>query len=173
MGDFTPYGMFLLGVLGTAHCLGMCGPLVLALPAGRGRIWSHLLYHAGRITTYTIVGAVLGALGSGVAALSGLAADDPMSAVARVQVAVSLVSAALLGWLGLARLGIVGEPSWMAVATPTKVPGFARVLRRATAGGSFALVALGLLLGLLPCGLSFAAFAAALAAGGAPESTLR
>ena len=172
MGDWTPYGMFLLGLLGTAHCLGMCGPLVLALPASRGRLRSHLLYHAGRITTYTIVGAVLGAIGSGLVGLSSLSSEDPMGTVARVQVVVSLGAAVLLGWLGLARLGIMAEPSWMAMATPSRVPGFSRVLRRAAAGGSLSMVGLGLVLGLLPCGLSFAAFAAALPSGGAAQGAL-
>lgn len=172
MGDLAPYGMFLLGLLGTGHCLGMCGPLVLALPATRGRLRNHLLYHAGRITTYTIVGAALGGLGAGLQALSASATTDPMAVVARIQVGISLLAAALLGWLGLARLGIVAEPGWMAVATPTRLPGFSRVMHRAVRGESLAMFGLGLVLGLLPCGLSFAAFAAALPAGSAASGAL-
>ncbi|MBW2523950.1 MAG: sulfite exporter TauE/SafE family protein [Deltaproteobacteria bacterium] len=172
MGQWTPYGMLLLGLLGTAHCLGMCGPLVLALPASQGSFVRHLLYHAGRITTYTIVGTILGGVGAGVAELTSRTADDPMGAVAQAQVVVSLVAAALLGWLGLARLGILAEPAWLAVATPSRVPGFSRVLGRASAGSHLGMAGLGLVLGLLPCGLSFAAFAAALGTGSALEGGL-
>ena len=152
-------------MLGTGHCVGMCGPLVLALPGRHGRLRAHLLYHLGRITTYTIVGAVLGAVGAELAGLGGDGSD--LGAVAQLQVVVSLVSAALLLLFGLVRLGVIGEPAWMAVASPAKLPGFSGVQRRAARGGpGVSLVLLGLMLGLLPCGLSFAAFAAALPAGG-------
>lgn len=167
MGDWDLYSLFLLGLLGTGHCLGMCGPLVLALPGRHKRVRSHLLYHAGRITTYTIVGAVLGALGAGLVALEAPTSGDPMGSVARLQVGLSIVSAALLGWFGLARLGVVREPGWMSVASPSFLPGLMRVQRGAAKGGGLSMFLLGLMLGLLPCGLSFAAFAAALPAGGA------
>ena len=51
--------MFALGLLGTGHCLGMCGPLVLALPWSSRGITSHLAYHMGRVTTYVVVGALV------------------------------------------------------------------------------------------------------------------
>ncbi|MBW2455311.1 MAG: sulfite exporter TauE/SafE family protein [Deltaproteobacteria bacterium] len=164
--DWQLYSMVALGLLGTGHCVGMCGPLVLALPGRHGRLRAHLLYHLGRITTYTIVGALLGAIGAGLAGLGDGDGSD-LGAVAQVQVVVSLISAALLLLFGLVRLGVVGEPAWMAVASPAKLPGFAGVQRRAAKGqAGVSLVLLGLMLGLLPCGLSFAAFAAALPAGG-------
>ena len=57
--------MFLLGLLGSGHCLGMCGPLVLAFPARQGTRGAHVAYNVGRVTTYTILGALLGSLGAG------------------------------------------------------------------------------------------------------------
>jgi sulfite exporter TauE/SafE len=171
--DWKLYSMVVLGLLGTAHCVGMCGPLVLALPMRRGRVSAHLLYHLGRITTYTIVGAVIGAFGARVGHLdSGGSAD--LGGMARMQVVLSLIAAALLLLFGLVRLGIVNEPSWMAAASPAKLPGFAAVQRRVVTGHrGVSMVLLGLMLGLLPCGLSFGAFAAALPAGGAWQGALR
>ena len=173
LGDWRIYSMAALGLLGTGHCVGMCGPLVLALPARHGRLSAQVLYHVGRITTYTIVGAVLGAVGAGLAGLGdGDGAD--LGRMAQVQVVLSIISAALLLWFGLGRLGILREPAWMAVASPAKLPGFAGVQRAASTGRpGVSMVLLGLMLGLLPCGLSFAAFAAALPAGGAWQGGAR
>jgi len=171
--DWQLYSMVVLGLLGTGHCVGMCGPLVLALPGRQGRLRAHLLYHLGRITTYTIVGAILGAIGAGLTGL-GHAEGAQLGSVAQLQVVLSLVAAALLLLFGLVRLGVIGEPAWMAVASPARLPGFAGVQRRAAKGrAGVSMVLLGLMLGLLPCGLSFAAFAAALPAGGPVQGGAR
>jgi|GEM_PF-4664783 len=58
---------FLMGAAGSLHCMGMCGPLALSLPLPQqdvaGRLKGGLLYNAGRITTYTLLGLVLGSFG--------------------------------------------------------------------------------------------------------------
>ncbi|MCX6351933.1 MAG: sulfite exporter TauE/SafE family protein [Bacteroidetes bacterium] len=57
---------FLLGITGTIHCVAMCGPLILALPFNQNTstAWvKRLLYHAGRITSYAIIGMAVGAIG--------------------------------------------------------------------------------------------------------------
>jgi sulfite exporter TauE/SafE len=59
--------VFLAGILGTAHCLGMCGPMVLGLSSDSAR-WSQafirqLLYSCGRIFTYTFLGLLAGFCG--------------------------------------------------------------------------------------------------------------
>ncbi|TCZ74859.1 sulfite exporter TauE/SafE family protein [Flaviaesturariibacter aridisoli] len=58
---------FLIGAAGSLHCLGMCGPLALSLPLpGRtmgARLKGGLLYNGGRITTYALLGLVLGTVG--------------------------------------------------------------------------------------------------------------
>ncbi|GGA94706.1 sulfite exporter TauE/SafE family protein [Puia dinghuensis] len=58
---------FLLGLLSSLHCVGMCGPLLLALPVQRlnpaARTLTPLLYHAGRILTYSLGGLLFGLLG--------------------------------------------------------------------------------------------------------------
>ena len=157
--------MFMLGFLGTGHCVGMCGPLVVSIPTQSGRFLPHLAYNTGRIITYTLIGAVLGSLGSGIEALAGSGSREYLEVVAGVQVAFSVFAGAMLLWLGLARIGLVAEPRWMAIPSPSKLPGFALIRRDATTGNSVVSAGLfGLVLGLLPCGLSYAAFARALAA---------
>ena len=60
---------FTLGLLGSLHCVGMCGPLALAMPyqaATRlGTAANVLLYNAGRILTYALLGLFIGTLGKG------------------------------------------------------------------------------------------------------------
>ena len=60
---------FLLGLLGSLHCVGMCGPIALALPVKQTswgtRLGSSLLYNSGRILTYSFLGLLLGLLGMG------------------------------------------------------------------------------------------------------------
>jgi len=149
--------MFLLGLLGTGHCVGMCGPLVLALPARSGQLWPQLLYHLGRVTTYSALGAALGAAGQGLGALA---------LTSKMQLGLSILAAGLLLMFGLARLGLIREPALLSVADPGRIPGISSLRR--LAGGDrpgLAYLPLGLALGLLPCGLSYAALARALPAG--------
>ena len=58
----------IMGAVGTFHCIGMCGPLALALPVvtdnSTSRFFSTLLYNLGRVTTYSVLGAFFGIAGS-------------------------------------------------------------------------------------------------------------
>ena len=156
-------GFLTLGLLGGfGHCVGMCSPFVLfvsrryAPPEGgrRAAFAAQLWYTLGRVVTYAILGALAGALG-GVVQLAG--------ALLGVQRAASVVAGGVL---------VV----WAVVALADLVPGFA------TGGGLFAKVAarlkgrvpghpfaVGLFLGLLPCGLLYSAVIAAVARGGPLE----
>jgi len=164
--------MLMLGLLGTGHCVGMCGPLVLALPGRSGRLLPHLLYHLGRILTYTVVGALLGGIGQGLASALGAAADS-LDVVAYVQLGLAALAALFMAVLGLARLGLIPEPALLGLASASKIPGFQLVQARAAGGGAlWSYLPLGLMLGLLPCGLSFGAFARALPAGGLLEGAV-
>ncbi|MCJ7830441.1 MAG: sulfite exporter TauE/SafE family protein [Desulfobacterales bacterium] len=168
----TLSAMFMLGLLGTGHCVGMCGPLVVAFPARTGRWGPQAAYHLGRIATYACIGALMGGAGRLLAAAAP-GGGPSLGALARIQVLFSLVAAVFLTILGLCRLGLLREPDWFALASPQRIPGFSRLLKSPTAPGSAVDMFLaGLALGLLPCGLSFAAFARALPAGGAAEGGL-
>lgn len=159
--------VFMLGLLGTGHCVGMCGPLVVAFPGQTGRLAAHLAYHAGRLTTYTIIGALMGVVGSGLIRLAGSVGRDPLAWISAVQVGISVLAGSLLLVLGLSRLGLIGEPGWMALPVPTRLPGWRHVMARPPDQRSNGdLFLMGLVLGGLPCGLSYAAFAKALAEAG-------
>ncbi|MEW6441293.1 MAG: sulfite exporter TauE/SafE family protein [bacterium] len=165
--------LFLMGAAGTGHCIGMCGPLVLAIPGQAGRLFPHLLYHSGRLSTYAATGAAVGAAGAALTGMAGDAAGGIVGSVARVQVVCSLFSAAFLLAFGLLRLGILQEPAWLARGSPSRIPGFRAVLQAVMAGKSrAAILAFGWMMGFLPCGLSYAAFAMAMPAGGAGAGAL-
>lgn len=157
--------LFMLGLLGTGHCIGMCGPLVVALPGQTQRVSAHLAYHAGRLITYGIIGAVMGAAGSGLIHLASTIGGDPMVWMTRVQVGIGLLAGLFLLFFGLSRLGFVAEPRWLAIAVPNRLPGWRGLISKAADRRSnMDLFLMGLLLGGLPCGLSYAAFARGLAA---------
>jgi sulfite exporter TauE/SafE len=171
--DMNLYSMFLLGLFATGHCIGMCGPIVLAVPARAGKIAAHLLYHTGRVMTYVIIGAILGGIGSGFADLTGAADGLYLARVARLQMLFSILAAVFMLIFGLSRLGLIREPAWMSEASPAKIPGFRNVQKEIMAGKRIAAYFLyGLVLGFLPCGLSYAAFAMALPSGGSLKGAL-
>lgn len=59
---------FVMGLAGSFHCIGMCGPLALALPVSHkndlSRVTGGLLYNSGRIFSYSVLGLLFGSLGS-------------------------------------------------------------------------------------------------------------
>ena len=59
---------FLMGLLGSVHCIGMCGPLIMALPFSQKnnfQKWASLfLYHFGKIASYALLGVLFGLFGS-------------------------------------------------------------------------------------------------------------
>ena len=55
---------WVMGFVGSTHCIGMCGPLALALPVKSetvlGRLFNSLVYNLGRVTTYAFYGSLIG-----------------------------------------------------------------------------------------------------------------
>jgi sulfite exporter TauE/SafE len=159
-----------LGLLGSGHCVAMCGGIATALelavaPTTRSRATVRAGYQAGRLTGYATAGALAGGLGAG---LFTLAQADTAIALSRLLTAAMLV---LLGlyltglWRGpLAALERQGLRAWQAVAPVRR-----RLLPVRGAGGAWRL---GLLWGFLPCGLVYSALALALAAGSAGSGAL-
>jgi uncharacterized protein len=65
------FGIVGASLVGSLHCAGMCGPFVAFYAGGdtshgRGRALSHLAYHAGRLVTYTLLGAIAGSIGAAI-----------------------------------------------------------------------------------------------------------
>lgn len=60
-------GAFIIGALGSVHCVGMCGPLALSLPlvnnGRKSKTVSILLYNSGRVVTYSFFGVLFGIIG--------------------------------------------------------------------------------------------------------------
>lgn len=54
---------FLVGLIGSTHCIGMCGPLLLAVPVQKAENW--IYYHLGRILMYGLLGLMMGIIGKG------------------------------------------------------------------------------------------------------------
>lgn len=144
---------FLLGLVGSLHCAGMCGPIALAIPSNVKSTSRFLLdrfaYNFGRVSTYCLLGVLLGLVGKSFTLFG-------------VQRWVSLTTGVLI----LVAL-IVGSKISIAarVAQPVAVLKnlLAKFLRAPSLTSSFML---GLLNGFLPCGLVYAACAGAIATSG-------
>lgn len=140
------------GLLGTGHCLGMCGSLVAALGlAGGGRRRGplfHLLYNLGRILTYTVIGAAVGWLGSAVAY------TDIFSHVSRL---VLVASDLFVIGLGLGTAGLFARFNLMQLEFSGLVPALSRTAARiGRTPGPLVGFPLGLVMGFLPCGFLYA-----------------
>ena len=160
MPDSGFIALFLVGLLGGTHCVGMCGGIVGALSMGGPARWSmHFAYNGGRIFSYTLAGALAGALG---AATLGLEQQWPIRQV------LFLLANLMLIALGLYLLGVTralafteraGQRLWRHLQPMTR-----RFLPARTVAQAFPL---GLLWGWLPCGLVYSALVSALSAGSA------
>lgn len=157
--------IFLAGLAGSMHCVGMCGGFACALGGdARGPVESvlrHGVYNLGRLSSYTFIGALAGYAGL---LLVGPAGDASMASAA--QRALAVVSGLLMVYIGLQFLGVL-----KAALAPDRwfgVEALALALRRLVrAPGRAAPLALGVLNGLLPCPLVYA-FAAQAASSGGP-----
>lgn len=135
---------FLLGFAGSLHCVVMCSPLNRAVG---GSAWNdRLLYHSGRILTYASTGGLLALVGS----LPVLEKGQKIFAVA---VGVLLILAAFGGWV---RLRIPVASGALAGISRALRSRFGQLLRTATPASRFGL---GVINGLLPCGLTALALA--------------
>jgi uncharacterized protein len=143
----------LLGLVGSLHCAGMCGPLALALPtAGNttpGYVLGRVAYNVGRIVTYCLLGIVF-----------GLAGRTFLMAGLQRWVSIALGVALLLGLFASRRLALWRPVTSGVNQLKSRMAGLLR--QRSFA----ALAVLGLLNGLLPCGLVYVACAGAAATGG-------
>jgi hypothetical protein len=142
---------FIIGLLGSLHCIGMCGPLALALPATRTDfVTGRIIYNAGRVVTYMLLGTIFGIVGQ-TFALAGF--QRGLSIAAGL-----FMLAAAFGWHRLAAPPV----SFLRGA-------WSRLIALKT---RTALFGIGLLNGLLPCGLVYVALAGAAATGSALRGLL-
>ncbi len=152
-----------LGFLGSFHCVGMCGPIAMALPLGREtqfkRIAGTLLYNLGRVTTYGVFGLLFGLLGKGFV-IGGY--QQGLSVVLGVLILLTLLFPKQLN----------SETRLTKVILPlvSKVKSLLGNLFKRTSYPSLYLI--GVLNGLLPCGLVYLGVAGAIATGEAWKGSL-
>ena len=150
--------VFVAGILGTAHCLGMCGPFVLAIGGASagwlGALTRQLTYTAGRVFTYSVLGAVAGYGGARLSSIAPTLVNLP--AVLAIAAGVLLVYQGLkvAGWLP--RLSQRSGKTSMATCLAGGFLG--QFLRQPGASGVFLA---GLFTGLMPCGLLYGMLALA------------
>ena len=150
---------FVTGLLGSGHCIGMCGGLVAALSisgAGKqGGVLFHLFYNTGRITTYAAVGWLVGWLGS------AFAYANTLAGVTRGLLLGSDLFVIVLG-LGSAGLFSRLKFNFMQLDFPGPVQKITILVNRLKKlPPVLASLPLGLIMGFLPCGFLYAMVIAA------------
>jgi sulfite exporter TauE/SafE len=154
---------FIMGAVGSFHCIGMCGPLALALPISHrsdwGRVVGGLTYNTGRIVTYSLLGLILGFAGEYLIA-------------AKYQSALSIA-------LGVLILLYLFTPKKITASSAIVVKANKPFLKLRTALGKLftskqysSLFAIGVLNGLLPCGMIYLAVTSSFLTGSAVKGSL-
>lgn len=149
------------GMLGAAHCLGMCGPFALAVgaaaPSWRANLWRQFWYSAGRVFTYAVLGAA--------AAFGGRWLTGRLGLWANVPAILALVAGCFLVVQGLLAAGLLPKRGVAGLSACPGAAAFKALLgARATADVFLA----GLFTGLLPCGLLYGMLALAASTGSVP-----
>lgn len=145
--------------VGFGHCMGMCGPIVVSFSLNlraKGVMAPNLLYHAGRITTYAVLGGVMGASGAFTRITAGIGG---------LQKGVMIFTGLMIIAMGLGMSGWV--PLGRIFGDYCRFEGVIRRGFRKLSGihSTAAYLPLGMLLGLLPCGPVYTALIAAARAG--------
>ncbi len=148
---------FLLGLMGSLHCVGMCGPLALSLPL-RGKtlflkIWGSMLWSFGRIVTYSIMGALFGLIGVG---FKLIGYQQIISIAVGVTMILSVMLPALFKKITFGSLSSIFNPVRR---------GMQRLFQEKN---NRALFLIGIFNGLLPCGLVYMAIAGSIGAADLP-----
>ncbi len=145
-----------LGLIGSFHCVGMCGPIALAIPlktsSWLARITGGLIYNIGRAITYALMGIVFGLLGRGLV-MSGF--QQWVSVIMGAIMILSVITPSLYKNRFNAEKGIFSFVGKVKLS-------LGKLFTQRSYGSLFLI---GLLNGLLPCGLVYVAIAAAIATG--------
>jgi sulfite exporter TauE/SafE len=152
-----------LGLMGSFHCAGMCGPIAIALPLHgnsiSGKIFGGTLYNLGRTLTYGIMGAIFGLLGQGVAMMGF---QQKVSVIMGSLMIISVLFPALF------KNQYSMEKSWFSLVGKLK----ASIGKMFSVRTFQSLFFIGMLNGLLPCGLVYMAIAGAIGTGAVLSGSL-
>jgi len=147
---------FMTGLVGSLHCIGMCGPIAVALPLGE-KSWLHrglgsLTYNFGRTVTYGVLGAIFGFLGQGIE-MAGL------QRWATILIGVIMILSVSFPVLFREKIKIDQVLTGYASRLISR---FRKLFSRSSISSLFVI---GVLNGLLPCGLVYVAIAGAISSG--------
>ncbi|GAB1450491.1 sulfite exporter TauE/SafE family protein [Draconibacterium sp.] len=152
-----------LGLMGSFHCAGMCGPIAIALPlhgnTAPQKIFGGTLYNVGRTITYGIMGAIFGLLGQGIQMIG---VQQKISVIMGAVMIISVLFPALFKnqyRMDKSMFSLVGKLK-------------KRIGEMFSIRSFQSLFFIGMLNGLLPCGLVYMAIAGAIGTGNAAEGTL-
>jgi sulfite exporter TauE/SafE len=153
-------------IVGFGHCIGMCGPIVVSFSLNlktKGVMVPNLLYHLGRISTYSVLGGVMGATGAFTRVASGIGGLQK-GAMIFAGVIIIVMGLGMSGWMPVGR--IFGDHY--------RAEGIIALSFRKLSGiqSNAAFLPLGLVLGLLPCGPVYTALVAAAGLGMEIKNTL-
>lgn len=154
--DSSIWGGFVIGFLGSFHCVGMCGPIAIALPIGKASnlqlVISRILYNLGRIVTYSFFGAIFGLFGKGIA-FAGF------QRYASISLGIIILSFYLMPSRFKGKLSVT-KP-YLLVSNFVK-KSFTKLTKT---GSAQSLFLFGIVNGFLPCGFVYVALAGALTTG--------
>jgi hypothetical protein len=152
--------------VGFGHCIGMCGPIAVSLSLNlkdRGATVPQVLYNLGRTVTYALLGGIVGLTGS-FTMVAAKIVDFQKGVLILAGIMIVLLGLALGRWIPLGRVfPEIIEPAGIVMR------GFRRL---AAARSTPSYLALGLILGLLPCGAVYTALLASARAGMEAGSSL-
>jgi sulfite exporter TauE/SafE len=153
----------ILGLMGSFHCAGMCGPIAIALPLHGNtvpqKIFGGTLYNVGRTITYGIMGAIFGLLGQGIQMIGF---QQKVSVIMGAIMIISVLFPALFKnqyRMDKSLFSFVGKLK-KKIGEMFSIRSFS------------SLYFIGMLNGLLPCGLVYMAIAGAIGTGGVAEGSL-
>jgi len=155
MLEFSLASAFILGAMGSAHCLGMCGGVIGALSAAndpKSNKWLKLfLYQFGRILSYTIFGVIAGLLGDSLSNLTPIPILRILSGILLILMGLYLSR----WWLGLTYIEKAGALIWKRISPLSK--------KLLPVKSPIQALSLGMIWGWLPCGLVYTAIGYAIA----------
>ncbi len=151
-----PYLAISMGLISSFHCVGMCGPIALALPVHKGtrQVAGVLAYNAGRALTYAIFGIVIGTLGASLAWLGMLR---------YASMAVGVAMLAYVFWPSRLEQRLHMPFFWQKAINRLRQK-MGLYLKRADLPG---MLLLGMLNGAIPCGMVYMALVSSVATGSA------
>ncbi len=157
------FSALILGLLGSFHCIGMCGPIAFMLPVDRKNSFKKImqvsLYHFGRLLTYSLIGLVFGLVGKG---LYIFGIQQQLSII----IGVVMIIAVLIPYNSFNKYNF-SKPLYRLISKIKSALG--KELKKKSPD---TFLTIGLLNGFLPCGLVYMAVFAAIASGSAMKGSL-